>query len=80
MGERHVVGMRAAAVVAIALAWGAVVPVDAAPLQAQGWRHVGNVDAVQVRDDGVELASGASRVRVTAFADGVFRVRLAPAG
>lgn len=77
MGKRHRVRMRGSIVVAVAVAvaWSAL-----APLHAQGWRHVGNVDAVQVRDDGVELASGAARVRVTAFADGVLRVRLAPDG
>ena len=51
-----------------------------APARAQGWRHVGDVDRVEVLADGVVVSSGSARVRVTAFADGVFRVQLAPAG
>src|SRR5688572_6471865 len=51
-----------------------------APARAQGWRHVGDVDGVEVVADGVLVSSGTARVRVSAFADGVFRVQLAPAG
>lgn len=51
-----------------------------APARAQGWRHVGDVDRVEALADGVVVSSGTARVRVTAFADGVFRVQLAPAG
>lgn len=53
-----------------------------APLvaDAQGWRHLGAADAVQRRPDGVELRSGPARVRVSAHAEGVFRVRMAPDG
>ncbi|MDR7134007.1 alpha-glucosidase [Lysobacter niastensis] len=51
-----------------------------APAQAQGWRYVGDVDRVEELADGVVVSCGTARVRVTAFADGVFRVQLAPAG
>src|SRR5262245_41127357 len=51
-----------------------------APARAQGWRHVGEVDRVEEVTDGVVVSSGPARVRVSAYADGVFRVRLAPAG
>lgn len=51
-----------------------------APARAQGWRHVGDVDRVEALADGVVVSSGTARVRVSAFADGVFRVQLAPAG
>ncbi|HSR65411.1 MAG TPA: TIM-barrel domain-containing protein, partial [Xanthomonadaceae bacterium] len=50
------------------------------PVAAQDWRHVGTVDAVARRPDGVELAAGAVRVRISAWADGVLRVRMAPDG
>ena len=61
---------------AVALFLAAVI----APAQAQGWRHVGDVDRVEALADGVVLSSGTARVRVSAFAEGVFRVQLAPAG
>jgi len=51
-----------------------------APAMAQGWRHVGNVEAVTTLPDGVELTAGPAKVRVTVCRDGVFRVRLAPQG
>src|SRR5437016_1058620 len=57
---------------ACALSGGAVV--------AQGWQHVEKVQRVEKLKDGVELTAGAAKVRITAFRDGVFRVRLAPTG
>ena len=47
---------------------------------AQGWQHVGNVQRVEKLPDGVELTAGHAHIRVTAFRDGIFRVRLAPEG
>ena len=47
---------------------------------AQGWRHLGSVQRVERLKDGVELTAGTAKVRVTAFRDGVFRVRVAPNG
>jgi len=47
---------------------------------AQGWQHLGKVQRVDKMKDGVELSSGAAKIRVTAFRDGVFRVRVAPNG
>jgi alpha-glucosidase len=47
---------------------------------AQGWQHLGKVQRVDKLKDGVELTAGAAKVRVTAFRNGVFRVRLAPNG
>jgi alpha-glucosidase len=47
---------------------------------AQGWQHLGKVQRVEKLKDGVELAYGTAKVRITAFNDGVFRVRLAPTG
>jgi alpha-glucosidase len=49
-------------------------------LLAQGWQHIGNVQKVEKLPDGVELTAGKSKVRVTVFREGVFRVRVAPAG
>lgn len=46
----------------------------------QGWQHIGKVQRVEKLKDGVELSAGAAKVRVTAFRDGVFRVRVAPNG
>ena len=48
--------------------------------RAQGWQHIGKVQRVEKLKDGVELTAGAAKVRITAFRDGVFRVRLAPNG
>ena len=59
-------------VLAFALACGAV--------SAQGWQHVGAVQNVEKLKDGVELTAGTAKVRVTAFREGVFRVRVAPHG
>jgi alpha-glucosidase (family GH31 glycosyl hydrolase) len=47
---------------------------------AQGWHHLGNVQHVEVLPDGAELTAGAAKVRITAFRDGVVRVRIAPQG
>src|SRR5258708_25977064 len=47
---------------------------------AQGWQHIGKVQRVEKMKDGAELTAGAAKVRITAFRDGVFRVRLAPNG
>jgi alpha-glucosidase len=47
---------------------------------AQGWQHLGKVQRVDQLKDGVELSAGAAKIRVTAFRDGVFRVRVAPNG
>lgn len=49
-------------------------------LWAQGWHHVGAVQRVQILPDGAELTAGKTRVRVTAFRDGIVRVRVAPGG
>jgi len=49
-------------------------------LFAQGWQHIGNVQKVEKLPDGVELTAGKAKVRVTAFRDGIFRVRVAPTG
>lgn len=51
-----------------------------APVAAQGWRHVGAVDRVEVQAKGAEVASGPARVRVTVIGEGVYRVTLAPDG
>src|SRR5713101_6665175 len=47
---------------------------------AQGWQHLGKVQRVEKLKDGVELAAGSANVRITAFRDGIFRVRVAPNG
>src|SRR5208282_1964608 len=47
---------------------------------ATGWQHIGNVQRVEKLPDGVELTAGSAKVRITAFRDGVIRVRLAPQG
>src|SRR6202048_2755225 len=47
---------------------------------AQGWHHLGNVQHVEVLPEGVELTAGAAKVRITAFRDGVVRVRVSPQG
>ncbi|MFC3813994.1 TIM-barrel domain-containing protein [Lysobacter sp. GCM10012299] len=51
-----------------------------APVAAQGWRHVGAVDGVEVQPNGAVVASGPARLRVTAVGEGVYRVTLAPDG
>ncbi|HSC46289.1 MAG TPA: glycoside hydrolase family 31 protein [Candidatus Acidoferrum sp.] len=51
-----------------------------AMLSAQGWQHAGNVQKVDRLPDGVELSAGKAKVRVTAFREGIFRVRVAPSG
>jgi len=47
---------------------------------AQGWQHIGKVQRVEKVKDGVELAAGAAKVRITVFRDGIFRIRVAPDG
>jgi alpha-glucosidase len=47
---------------------------------AQGWQHIGKVQRVEKLKDGVEITAGGAKVRVTAFRDGIFRVRLAQGG
>jgi alpha-glucosidase len=47
---------------------------------AQGWQHLGKVQRVDKLKDGVELSAGGAKIRVTAFRDAVFRVRVAPNG
>src|SRR5437879_2426852 len=47
---------------------------------AQGWQHVSKVRRVEKLKDGVELTTGAAKVRITIFRDGMFRVRVAPNG
>jgi alpha-glucosidase len=47
---------------------------------AQGWQHLGKVQRVEKLKDGVELTTGAAKVRITVFRDGLFRVRVAPNG
>src|SRR5258707_717565 len=47
---------------------------------AQGWQHIGAVQRVEKLKDGVELTAGRAKVRITAFNDSVFRVRVVPLG
>lgn len=47
---------------------------------AQGWHHIGTLQHVERLKDGVELAAGNAKVRITVFRNGIFRVRLAPNG
>jgi len=47
---------------------------------AQGWQHVGNVQSVEKRNDGVVLTAGSAKVQVTFFRPGIVRVRVAPKG
>src|ERR1700704_6240998 len=49
-------------------------------LSAQGWQHMGRVERVKKLPDGMELTAGKAKVRVTAFRDGIVRVRVAPDG
>src|ERR1700685_1354365 len=50
------------------------------PSFAQGWQHLGAVQHVERLQHGVELSSGNAKVQVSAFRDGVVRVRVAPEG
>src|SRR6202162_4363970 len=54
--------------------------VSSAGICAQGWHHLGVVQHVEKLADGVELTAGAAKVRITAFRDGIVRVRVAPQG
>ena len=47
---------------------------------AVGWQHIGNVQRVERLKDGVELTAGPAKLRITAFRDGIIRIRLAPQG
>src|SRR5262249_22829235 len=59
--------------------WAGVVCAGAGAM-AQGWQHIGNVQRVTKLSDGVELTAGKAKVRITAFREDVFRVRVAPDG
>ena len=48
--------------------------------RAQGWHHIGNIQHVEKLKDGVELTAGTAKVRLTAFRNGIFHVRLASNG
>jgi len=54
--------------------------ISCASAAAAGWQHIGNVQRVEKLPDGVELTAGSAKLRITAFRDGVIRVRLAPQG
>jgi len=41
---------------------------------AQGWQHIGKVQRVEKVKDGVELAAGSAKVRITVFREGIFRI------
>src|SRR5690348_2748117 len=47
---------------------------------AAGWHHVAGIEHVEKLQDGVELTAGAAKVRITAFRNGIVRVRVAPLG
>ena len=38
---------------------------------AQGWQHIGRVQRVEKLKDGVEIAAGGAKVRITVFRDGI---------
>ncbi|HTP68891.1 MAG TPA: glycoside hydrolase family 31 protein [Dongiaceae bacterium] len=48
--------------------------------RAQGWQHVGNVQDVEKRNDGVVLKTGAAKIEITFFRPGIVRVRVGPSG
>jgi alpha-glucosidase len=54
--------------------------ISVSSVAASGWQHIGNVQRVEKLADGIELTSGPAKVRITAFRDGVIRVRLTPQG
>lgn len=60
--------------------WAVLACVAAGPAGAAGWRHLGDAGRVERRADGVVVSSGTAKLRVSAHADGVFRVQLAPDG
>ena len=49
-------------------------------LASDGWKAISDVSSVQVLSQGVEVAAGEARVRVTAVAPNVIRLRYAPSG
>lgn len=51
-----------------------------ATASAVGWQHIGVVEQVTARKDGVELAAGPAKVRISIFRPGVVRIRFAPDG
>jgi alpha-glucosidase len=55
----------------------AVFPISAF---AQGWQHLSAVQHVEKLPNGVELSAGTAKVRVTAFREGIVRVRVAHQG
>ncbi|HEX8871614.1 MAG TPA: DUF4968 domain-containing protein, partial [Candidatus Acidoferrum sp.] len=55
-------------------------PVFALAVFAEGWEHLGKVDRVEQKKDGVELIAGKARVSITFFREGIVRVRVAPGG
>src|SRR6266849_4908895 len=59
---------------------GAVAGVLAAQSCANGWEHLGNVQKVEKRADGVELTAGKAKVRLTFFREGIVRVRVSAKG
>lgn len=61
------------------LLWSLALP-SAMPALAQDWQHVGNVQRIERLPDGMELTAGKAHLRITAFSDGVIRVRLTPRG
>jgi alpha-glucosidase len=65
---------RTATLALLATAFGSI------PVLAEGWQHVGAVQHIEKLQDGVELGAGHAKVRITAFRDGVIRVRVAPEG
>jgi alpha-glucosidase len=48
--------------------------------QAQGWQHIGAVQHIEKLKNGVQVTAGRAKVAITAFRDGVIRVRVAPQG
>jgi alpha-glucosidase len=72
-----ILGATLARVAPAALFAAAVFPISAF---AQGWQHLSAVQHVEKLPIGVELSAGTAKVRVTAFRDGIVRVRVAPQG
>lgn len=58
----------------------AVLCAFSAGVVAQGWEHLGRVDGVEKRSDGVELTSGKAKVRIMFVREGIVRVRVATNG
>jgi alpha-glucosidase len=75
--SRRILGATLARLASVALFAAAVFSAPAFP---QGWQHLGAVQHVEKIQNGVELSAGNAKVRITAFRDGVIRVRVAPHG